>query len=151
MADSTELFLRQFQRGSLSAPPSAGTFQLGDFFWNDTPGAGKPLGWICSTSGTPGTWRPVVTVQDDIVTTVSAAGTVTFQNTLVDIDTGGFNVTVTQPTTLQNGAVIQFLNNTASPVTLVASAGTLYAGSAVISANTSAQVRAQATNMYRIA
>lgn len=150
MADATELFLRQFVRGAGTTYPASGTFQVGDFYYNEAPGGGKPFGWVCTSSGTPGTWRPITPVVDS-VTTVAAAGPVTFGSAIIDVDTGGFNITVTQPTTLQNGATMSFVNNTASPVTLVASAGTLYAGTAVISANTSAQIRAQDTNIYRIA
>lgn len=150
MADAYELFLRQFQRGAGTTYPASGTYQVGDMVYNEAPGGGRPVGWICTASGTPGTWRPFTPVVDN-VTTVSAAGPVTFGSAIIDVDTGGFNITVTQPTTLQNGATMSFVNNTASPVTLVASAGTLYAGTAVISANTSAQIRAQDTNIYRIA
>lgn len=151
MADGYELFLRQMQRGAGTSAPASGQFQLGDFVYNENAAAGRPLGWICTAAGTPGTWRPIVPINDDTVTTISAAGTTVWGASVLDIDTGGFNLTVPQPTALQNGAVIQIVNNTANPVTLVAAAGTLYAGSAVISANTSAQIRAMATNIYRIA
>jgi hypothetical protein len=41
----------------LNAPPVAGTFLLGDIVWNQTPAAGGTPGWVCVTSGTPGTWK----------------------------------------------------------------------------------------------
>lgn len=39
-----------------TAPPGAGTYEVGDITWNTTPTAGKPIGWTCLTAGTPGTW-----------------------------------------------------------------------------------------------
>lgn len=41
----------------LNAPPSTGTFTQGDIAWNQTPAAGGTPGWVCVTSGTPGTWK----------------------------------------------------------------------------------------------
>jgi hypothetical protein len=43
-----------------SGPPatsSDGTWSRGDRAWNTAPAATGPLGWVCVTSGTPGTWR----------------------------------------------------------------------------------------------
>jgi hypothetical protein len=39
--------------------PASGTWQLGDKCWNTAPTAGGVLMWICTTGGTPGTWKPV--------------------------------------------------------------------------------------------
>lgn len=41
----------------LDAPPVSGTFVRGDIVWNQTPAAGGTPGWVCVTSGTPGTWK----------------------------------------------------------------------------------------------
>jgi hypothetical protein len=43
------------------AAPTAGTFNAGDIVWNDSPGSvsGGPLGWLCITGGTPGTWQGI--------------------------------------------------------------------------------------------
>lgn len=41
-----------------SAPPASGTFLASDTVWNNTPNAGSPVGWVCTASGTPGTWQP---------------------------------------------------------------------------------------------
>lgn len=41
-----------------TAPPGAGTYEVGDITWNTTPTAGKPIGWTCLTAGSPGTWMP---------------------------------------------------------------------------------------------
>lgn len=36
--------------------PSVGTYEAGDIIWNTSPVLGGALGWICITSGSPGTW-----------------------------------------------------------------------------------------------
>jgi hypothetical protein len=41
----------------LSAPPSTGRFEKGDIVFNSAPNAGGIVGWVCVTSGTPGTWK----------------------------------------------------------------------------------------------
>lgn len=38
--------------------PTAGTWFLGRKIWNDTPAAAGKIGWVCTTAGTPGTWKP---------------------------------------------------------------------------------------------
>jgi len=39
------------------AAPTTGTFAQGDFIRNKTPSGATPVfGWICTASGTPGTW-----------------------------------------------------------------------------------------------
>ncbi|PDT68125.1 hypothetical protein CO675_39450 [Bradyrhizobium sp. C9] len=41
-----------------SAPPSGGTvaYVAGDITYNSSPTTGSPSGWVCTASGTPGTW-----------------------------------------------------------------------------------------------
>jgi hypothetical protein len=39
-----------------SAAPISGTYVIGDRVLNSTPAVGQPKGWICTVSGTPGTW-----------------------------------------------------------------------------------------------
>lgn len=41
---------------SLSVP-SSGTWQRGDIVFNSQPSAGGFIGWACTSSGTPGTWK----------------------------------------------------------------------------------------------
>lgn len=36
-----------------------GTFQQGDVIFNHTPGTSAVFAWICTVTGTPGTWLPV--------------------------------------------------------------------------------------------
>ena len=40
-----------------TAIPAAGTFNVGDRIWSTAPAAGGAPGWICTTAGTPGTWK----------------------------------------------------------------------------------------------
>lgn len=40
-----------------SAAPTSGTYTLGSIVWNTNPTAGGNVGWICTTAGTPGTWK----------------------------------------------------------------------------------------------
>jgi hypothetical protein len=40
-----------------SAIPVAGTWGLGSIVWNVSPTAGGTIGWVCTTAGTPGTWK----------------------------------------------------------------------------------------------
>lgn len=39
------------------AAPTTGAWLRGDIVWNVEPSAGGYAGWICVTSGTPGTWK----------------------------------------------------------------------------------------------
>lgn len=45
-----------------NAPPVAGTFAVGDKCWNTVPSAGGTPGWVCTTAGTPGTWKAMANV-----------------------------------------------------------------------------------------
>lgn len=40
-----------------TAPPSAGTWNQGDVVFNTAPAPGGFVGWVCTSSGTPGTWK----------------------------------------------------------------------------------------------
>jgi hypothetical protein len=43
--------------GFKSAAPTGGTWSQGNIFYDSTPSAGGTMGWVCTTSGTPGTWK----------------------------------------------------------------------------------------------
>jgi hypothetical protein len=45
---------REFQG---SAAPASGTWAVGDKVWSNLPSAGGSVGWVCTTAGTPGTWK----------------------------------------------------------------------------------------------
>jgi hypothetical protein len=40
----------------LTAAPTTGDWARGDKVFNSTPAAGQPKGWVCTVTGTPGTW-----------------------------------------------------------------------------------------------
>jgi len=42
---------------SSSAIPTAGQWVRGDIVLNSTPSAAGTIGWVCTTSGSPGTWK----------------------------------------------------------------------------------------------
>jgi hypothetical protein len=49
-------------RNTLSAAPSADTWGVGDSIWNWSVAAGGAPGWVCTTAGTPGTWKAMASV-----------------------------------------------------------------------------------------
>jgi hypothetical protein len=57
--DNTEGRISAFHTSGTAAP-TTGTWQQGDFHKNTAPaGASPTTGWICTVSGTPGTWVAV--------------------------------------------------------------------------------------------
>lgn len=40
-----------------SATPTTGAWLRGDIVWNTAPSSGGTPGWMCTTSGSPGTWK----------------------------------------------------------------------------------------------
>ncbi len=79
------------------AAPTDKMWRQGDRVWNRDPDSGGVLGWICTTSGTPGTWVPIggdmggiKTLADDATPTV-AGGTKFLTGgttTITDFDDG---------------------------------------------------------------
>jgi hypothetical protein len=45
-----------------TAAPTTGTWKQGDIVVNTTPSAGGTPGWVCTTAGTPGTWKAMANV-----------------------------------------------------------------------------------------
>jgi parallel beta-helix repeat protein len=43
--------------GQSQAVPTTGTWGRGDTLYTDNVSAGGTIGWVCTTSGTPGTWK----------------------------------------------------------------------------------------------
>jgi hypothetical protein len=46
-----------------SAAPASGTWAVGDTVWNTAPAAAGYMGWVCTTAGTPGTWKGFGVIQ----------------------------------------------------------------------------------------
>ncbi len=40
-----------------AAAPTTGAHVVGEKVYNSTPVAGGTIGWVCTTAGTPGTWK----------------------------------------------------------------------------------------------
>lgn len=140
--------------GQMSSFPTSGSWNAGDVIKNASIATGGPVGWVCTVSGsTGGTWAPISQpVSATGVTAIAAAGTVGPASNIVDVATGGFNITLSAPVALDNNAEVFIVNDTASPVTLVPVSGvTLYAGSAVVLANTSATIKVHTLNYYLVA
>lgn len=50
--------ITQMKRHSVAAAaPVSGTHIVGDIVWDNAPTAGGTIGWVCTTAGTPGTWK----------------------------------------------------------------------------------------------
>jgi hypothetical protein len=43
--------------GAASAPPTTGDYVRGDWLKNSLPSPSNYFGWICTESGSPGTWK----------------------------------------------------------------------------------------------
>lgn len=46
-----------YRESYLAAAPTTGTWSRGDVAWNTAPAAAGNMGWVCTTAGTPGTWK----------------------------------------------------------------------------------------------
>jgi len=42
----------------LNGIPDSGTYSRGDIVWNTEPEVGRCVGWVCTRSGSPGSWMP---------------------------------------------------------------------------------------------
>lgn len=51
-----------------SAKPTTGTWIVGDIAWNTAPGTMGPMGWLCTTAGSPGTWLRLMGSDDGVIT-----------------------------------------------------------------------------------
>jgi len=40
-----------------TSAPTSGTWKVGDKVYNTSPSASGTMGWVCTTAGTPGTWK----------------------------------------------------------------------------------------------
>lgn len=42
----------------IQIPPTSGTYKVGDIVWS-VGSENSPIGWVCTTAGTPGTWSQI--------------------------------------------------------------------------------------------
>lgn len=147
----TELVARAYKKGYGTSAPTSGQWSVNDVIENTAPAAtGSPRGWVCTVAGTPGTWVAYGQLKDkSSVTSVTAAGNVALTDNIVEIGTGGFNVTLAAPSASVPGNVVRIVNANASPVTLVAGTGTSIVGNVTLSANASATLESAGTVWYR--
>jgi len=57
---NSKLFSQTSERRRIlqsDSAPTTGTWAVGDEVLNNTPAAGGTPGWVCTTAGTPGTWK----------------------------------------------------------------------------------------------
>jgi hypothetical protein len=54
--ENTDGYMDQFYIEG-SAAPTTGIWKVGDIVWNTAPVAGGTIGFVCTTAGTPGTWK----------------------------------------------------------------------------------------------
>lgn len=83
------LIAGQNVQGSGTVAPTAGTWDNGDFIWNTNPSGYGVVGWECTVSGTPGTWRVVMagcerstTANRPTLTTMGVASNGQWQGTM---------------------------------------------------------------------
>jgi len=119
-----------------TAAPTSGTYVKGDICLNSAPAAAASLGWICVTSGTPGTWKAVGAIDGPytlgtLVSTVAtlSTGTVTTLTSTVatltsasipTLDFGRTVATIAAPAVLTVGAGLQLYTGIAGTCTLAA-------------------------------
>ena len=48
--------------GRGTAAPTSGDWEQGDVIYNSAPTAGGTIGWVCTTAGSPGTWKTFGTI-----------------------------------------------------------------------------------------
>lgn len=45
-----------------AAAPTAGAYIVGDVVYDSAPAAAGTMGWVCTTAGSPGTWKTFGTI-----------------------------------------------------------------------------------------
>ena len=89
------------------AAPTTGTWIQGDKVWAQFPAAGGPLGWVCLSGGTPGTWYPFGAVQGANAYSVTGGATDRALSPAVDTLQAGLNVLGTLIADLQAAGVLR--------------------------------------------
>lgn len=146
----TDWGLRQSQADT--AAPTSGSYQQFDRVENSSPALSTPIAWVCTASGSPGTWKAVAVLQDvATVTPVTAAASIGVSSNIAYITgSGAHNITVAAPSSANAGTVINFTNASSGTVTAVAATGTQILGLATVATNTSGTFKASGTSWYRV-
>lgn len=79
-----------------SSAPTRGTWVIGDLIFNSSP-TGTILGWVCTASGTPGTWVPFGLIGNQYISSISSVpsflGQIAIVSGVAYIATGTSSVT----------------------------------------------------------
>ncbi|MCI7199485.1 glycosyl hydrolase family 28-related protein [Megasphaera elsdenii] len=79
-----------------SSAPTSGTWVKGDLIFNSSP-TGTILGWVCTASGTPGTWVPFGLIGNQYISSISSVpsflGQIAIVSGVAYIATGTSSVT----------------------------------------------------------
>ena len=114
----------RFVGGTTAGAPTSGTFAVGDFVVDRTATI-----WICTVSGTPGTWSPVV---PNSLVLRSATATAGLGELTIFTTSGTSGQTITLPANPQNGAsyaiknISSFTVNILGGTNSISIAGTTY-------------------------
>jgi hypothetical protein len=73
-----------------TAAPTTGTWRQGDRVWHSAPAAAGNIGWVCTTGGTPGTWKTF-----GVISVATAPYTVTYAASITLDPTLGSNPQIT--------------------------------------------------------
>lgn len=110
--------------------PSSGDYVKGDILLNSAPSAGGATGWICVSSGTPGTWSTIGSANSVSLSTVTSASVLTAGSGTVLINgTGPF--TLAQAVSHAAGFKQTIKNINATQATIVTVAGATYEAAAI--------------------
>jgi hypothetical protein len=116
------------------AMPTKITGAVGDTVINDTPTAGGVYGWVCTTAGTAGTWRPFGSIHlygqdnaydppnladgDDVTTTITVAGAATTDYVDASFSLNLQGVTLTAWVSAADTVSLRFYNSTGGAIDL---------------------------------
>lgn len=141
--------IRQSQANT--AAPTSGTYNAFDYVANSSPANGTPVGWLCVTAGSPGTWAAVYPLQNvSNVATLSAAGSIAVTDNVIVCSGTAYNATLAAPTSANSGSTINIVNTASGTVTAVAATGTAITGLATVATSTSGSFKSSGTTWYRI-
>jgi hypothetical protein len=134
-----------------TAAPTTGQWEQNTVVVNEAAAVGVPYAWVCTAGGSPGTWTPILNLENKLTAPRSTAlttDTIVPATDKIVVYTGGTVVTVTLPTPPVNGSgPIYLINANSGTLTL---SGTLSGATTALTA-TSAAVMSVGTSWYRIA
>ena len=135
-----------------AAPPIAGGWNAGDFCWNNAPVIGSPIGWMCTTAGSPGTWTAGPLIPGLGTQTLSSNGAVTINAATGDYQTITLSANATSSTITNSRVgqilVIGWIQDVTGSRTYAWPTACKFAAGAAPSASTTASFTDQVTFVY---